>query len=452
MDIKDKELVKTKALIAKVHPNPFRNFEINPIRNDHVEKLLASIEDIGMWSGLPARKIPETTPAEYQIACGHYRLEAIKRAELSQVSIDIRPYTDEQMIRIMVEENMTQRGNENAGTVLDSVAAVIVQIVKESNLGDNCTPNHNESRLLNGEGIGHKAICKKQPTISQRNARDAVHILKACGKYTDLFKIGGAPEEIVKLYRAKEVEAIPSTLRAVTMFQKTSHGKKFIDTVLSTESTCDPSEGDYCDCAKAILEGNQFLTSEIIEKAVLDYFGPKHPSPAEPKPDEDQGSEEPAASACISEIPQEPDPAPHNDITDVPKPEDNGQEEDIEDTLKTSNRTPTVVVDASSGQRAFEQLASVIHMNMRDGWKPVSKSETLGSLKKLIVEICEDQSVEDDVPPSEMFCETIIDLLESMDDHDGRERDRALKDIRDECNRRLKGTVSSSDIPMDLAA
>ena len=64
MDIKDKALARTVAPIEKVHPNPFRNFEINSIRDDHVSKLLPSIEDIGMWSGLAARKIPDTIPAE----------------------------------------------------------------------------------------------------------------------------------------------------------------------------------------------------------------------------------------------------------------------------------------------------------------------------------------------------------------------------------------------------
>lgn len=447
MDIKDKELVKTKAPIAKVRPNPFRNFEINPIRNDHVEKLLASIEDIGMWSGLPARKIPETTPAEYQIACGHHRLEAIKRAELSQVSIDIRPYTDEQMIRIMVEENMTQRGNENAGTVLDSVAAVIVQIVKESNLGDNCTPNHNESRLLNGEGIGHKAICKKQPTISQRNARDAINILKASGTYADLIENGRAPEKVVKLYRSDEIEAIPNALKAVTMFQKASHGRTFIDTVKAHQNTCDRSEEEYINCANSILEQDKSITLGRIERAVLDYFEVEKSKVPAPPSDGDQNYKESEVNADKQELKKEP-----CNLDTAPEPTDNKPEGSIDTTPVPSEKESPAAESTSSYQEAFQQLQLAISKHMHDGWKAVTKSSTLSSLKKLTVEICEDQSVEGDIPPAERLGDTIIDLLESMDDQNGRERDKALKDIRDECNRRLKGTVSSSDIPIDLAA
>lgn len=82
---------------------------------------------------------------------------------------------------MMVGENMTQRGYDDAGAVLDSVAVVIRQTVTE-NLGDKCTPNSDEyqsSRIVRGDGVGHKAVIDRQPSISERDARDAIKVLKA---------------------------------------------------------------------------------------------------------------------------------------------------------------------------------------------------------------------------------------------------------------------------------
>lgn len=445
MDIKDKALARTVAPIEKVHPNPFRNFEINSIRDDHVNKLLTSIEDIGMWSGLAARKIPDTIPAEYEIACGHHRLEAIKRAGLSNVAVDIRPYTDEQMIRIMVEENMTQRGNENAGTVLDSVAAVIIQIVKDCFAeGDKCNLPEVKGNILAGKGVGHKTINQKQPTISLRNALDAIHILKASGGYADLFERGGAPKEIVKLYQADEVEALPKALKAVTLFEKVSHGKVFINTVRSNQNTCDRLEDEYCDCAKSILEDTLSVTSERVERAVLDYFEvEEQPATPEVTTECDQDNKKSTVPADKPTLPQE---ARNSDTT----PEPSGKEQ--EESIDTIPDPPAAVESISSCQEVFQQLELAINNYMKDGWKAVTKTSTLSSLKKLTIKVCEDQSAIGDIPPAERLGDTIIDLIESIDHHKGRSRDKTLRNIQKVCDERLKGTAQLQEPIMEEAA
>jgi hypothetical protein len=73
-------------------------------------------------------------------------------SDLKSRSQAVRPYTYEEMRRIMIVENMTQRGYENFGAVVDSVAAVIEAIVREcfllQNYGVKNKRAEQESRMV----------------------------------------------------------------------------------------------------------------------------------------------------------------------------------------------------------------------------------------------------------------------------------------------------------------
>lgn len=98
-----------KIKVKDLEFNPFRNINLVPIDSTTVEKLKESIEDLGLWAGMTARPHP-TIKGKYQIPFGHHRLVAIKELEIEEIDISIQEISDFNMVLMMVQENMTQRG------------------------------------------------------------------------------------------------------------------------------------------------------------------------------------------------------------------------------------------------------------------------------------------------------------------------------------------------------
>ena len=95
-------ILKTVGM-GLIHANPYRMIEVYPWIEPKVESLVRSINDVGFWEGVIARPNPEGSG--YQIAFGHHRIEAAKRAGLDKAPIIVRDLTDEQMIQFMGREN-----------------------------------------------------------------------------------------------------------------------------------------------------------------------------------------------------------------------------------------------------------------------------------------------------------------------------------------------------------
>jgi len=96
--------IEVKNLVA----NPYRNIEAYPIDRAKVEQLRNSIRETTFWDNILARPAPGN--GQYQIAYGHHRLVAIKE-ELGKdtvVDIPVRDLSDEEMLRIMANENMKE--------------------------------------------------------------------------------------------------------------------------------------------------------------------------------------------------------------------------------------------------------------------------------------------------------------------------------------------------------
>jgi len=194
MDAIEWEGEKMKKSIDQILPNPHRNFDIYPIGEAQVKVLMDSIADVGMFLGLPARKVQ----GGYEIACGHHRLEALKRHGIIHIDLAVNDYSDDDMLKIMIRENSTQRGNENFGAVLDSVGAVLVQCVKDVYvMGMTTDPSGRDEikmRLINGDGIGWKSIIKKEPSLSAHSVQAALSVFRKTDAYLKLLKKGGLPE------------------------------------------------------------------------------------------------------------------------------------------------------------------------------------------------------------------------------------------------------------------
>lgn len=88
--------------VGAVDSNPFRQLERYPYVERKLDTLVRSYADVGMWEGVIARQ----SGNRYEIAFGHHRVEAARRAGFETVPVIVRPLTDEQMLQFMGRENM----------------------------------------------------------------------------------------------------------------------------------------------------------------------------------------------------------------------------------------------------------------------------------------------------------------------------------------------------------
>lgn len=87
--------------IDAVNPNPHRHLDTYPFVERKVEALMRSIADVGLWEGVIARKDGNS----YQIAFGHHRVEAARRAGLKSIPLVVRDLDDAEMLKFMGREN-----------------------------------------------------------------------------------------------------------------------------------------------------------------------------------------------------------------------------------------------------------------------------------------------------------------------------------------------------------
>lgn len=97
-----------KIQVKNLLPNPFRNINAYPIDREKVKQLRNSIRETTFWDNILARTAPKN--GRYEIAYGHHRLVAIKEelGDDKEVDIPVRNLSDENMLKIMANENMQE--------------------------------------------------------------------------------------------------------------------------------------------------------------------------------------------------------------------------------------------------------------------------------------------------------------------------------------------------------
>jgi ParB-like chromosome segregation protein Spo0J len=95
--------MEKKLKLKDIKPNPYRNFEIYPIREDKILQLMESIRTTTFWGGLVGRE----KDGKIEIAFGHHRLEALRKMFDPEAEIDItvENLSDEDMMKMMSREN-----------------------------------------------------------------------------------------------------------------------------------------------------------------------------------------------------------------------------------------------------------------------------------------------------------------------------------------------------------
>lgn len=98
--------------IAKLKDNPYqakaRTVQDQSMSDEALEELASSIRENGFFGALLARRSTKN-PSEYELAFGHRRREASKRAGLEKLPVKIIELSDFQMARIMASENFARQ-------------------------------------------------------------------------------------------------------------------------------------------------------------------------------------------------------------------------------------------------------------------------------------------------------------------------------------------------------
>src|SRR5262245_58164632 len=179
--------------LRTLESNPMRDFTIDPIDDEVVEKLRQSIEEDGFWGGVVCRKID----GKIQIGAGHHRVKAALAAGVTFAELYVTDtFDDSDMVRVYTRENATQRGN--MGTALaGSVAAALRLIAKAiltgnlSRILDRLSERGEQTvvgNMVAGDGVGEPLITRyfhdqHVPGMGEYTVKQQLANLKASGAY-----------------------------------------------------------------------------------------------------------------------------------------------------------------------------------------------------------------------------------------------------------------------------
>src|SRR5262245_5586032 len=220
--------------------NPWRDEKLYPIDDEHIAELRQSIGDHGFFGGIKGRR----ANGKVEIGCGHARIMAARKAKLETVPIFIDELDDDDMLRLMTDENATQAG-ANPGAVMNEVAAITRRLI-EGLLGppDNCPEviiklfrgkgldqargtvrnGNNIHRALGGDVI-RAYLGQGNPERShrgERQIREAISALKQSGRYDKLI-------ETALLKYPPPTEAKPSKSTAVAKTSQPKPKRRILD-------------------------------------------------------------------------------------------------------------------------------------------------------------------------------------------------------------------------------
>lgn len=195
--------------LSKLSLNPCRDFQIDPIDPEAIERLRESINEHGFWGGVV---VNQTADGVMEVVCGHHRIhaaiaEGVKSAELPVIkNADV-----DTKIAIYGTENATQRGNTSNARV--GTVAAVVKVLAERHLSETSSGTGIRSALtcdgllMNGKGIGQPAVLeylneKKIPGHSVRTVNEDLANLRKSGDFTRIIE----EVEADLIRQAKEAE------------------------------------------------------------------------------------------------------------------------------------------------------------------------------------------------------------------------------------------------------
>ena len=192
--------------LKTLQDNPMRDFKVDPIDKEVVEKLKISIKEnpAGFWGGIVARR---TKHNGIQLVFGHHRIRAAMAAGIREDDIKVLPdIGDADMTRMYAAENATQRGNSGtalAGSVASAIRFLGKAIMTGADLGK-IFPRWSQKaqevvrgQFVTDTGVGWSVIedfLTDVPGINEGTVKQQLANLKASGDYARI--IGEIQQEI----------------------------------------------------------------------------------------------------------------------------------------------------------------------------------------------------------------------------------------------------------------
>ncbi len=108
--------------LSKVRPNPFRKMNRYPISEEKITMLVGSMGRTGFWDNVVGREYNN----HVELAYGHHRWMAFKQkfGKKARMNLIIRDLSDEDMLRIMADENANEYGT-SAEVEQETIRAVV---------------------------------------------------------------------------------------------------------------------------------------------------------------------------------------------------------------------------------------------------------------------------------------------------------------------------------------
>ena len=100
-----------KIKLSKLKPNPFKKqISKGELNKEQVNKIKANIKELGFFDALPVFKKGDN----FHLVAGHHRLQALKEAfgKNYEVEVVVNDYSEEQVAKGMIIENLTQRSDD----------------------------------------------------------------------------------------------------------------------------------------------------------------------------------------------------------------------------------------------------------------------------------------------------------------------------------------------------
>lgn len=112
------EMIPTKDLVS----NPYRHIERYQFNEEKIEALLKSYENSGFWDGSIQGRLG--AGGKVEIAFGHHRVEAAKRAKIPALGVVLADRSEADMLRMMGDENRAEFKHD-AFIGVETIRAVI---------------------------------------------------------------------------------------------------------------------------------------------------------------------------------------------------------------------------------------------------------------------------------------------------------------------------------------
>jgi len=146
------------------HPNPYRDFIVDPIDDAVVAVLCTSISELDFWGGVTARMLDDGT---LQTVSGHHRIRGALKAGINHAEIFVGDYSDDDVVRLYARENATHRGINTTATAGSVAAAIRILTHKDFNglgivreITDNSKPGRGRGRGRSVKGIDSRRIAE----------------------------------------------------------------------------------------------------------------------------------------------------------------------------------------------------------------------------------------------------------------------------------------------------